>query len=141
MLVKSPSFAPSDALCKLSRAARAALTSKAPEEEGTESARKPHPLLGPSFQPGEPVAPNSLPAHACAPGPQPGQVSPPEPDPIQTVQLLGLGGGVEEAHGGEGESRSEEGSSHRSRRPEADADPALNEALGAESTPSAAAKA
>lgn len=41
----------------------------------------------------------------------------------------GLGGGTEEAGGGEGYERSEEGSSHRSYWPEAAADPALNEAF------------
>lgn len=49
------------------------------------------------------------------------------------VRLLGLGGG-------EGYGRPEEGSSHRSSRPEASTDPALNEELRAESTPNAAGK-
>lgn len=56
------------------------------------------------------------------------------------VPLAGLGGSAEEAGGGEGYGRSEEGSSHRSSRPETSADPVLNEELGAESTPSAAGK-
>lgn len=56
------------------------------------------------------------------------------------VCLEGLGGGTEEAGGGEGYRRSEEGSSHRSSRPEAAADPALNEDLRAECTPSAPGK-
>lgn len=57
------------------------------------------------------------------------RASPPGPTARQMVRLAGLGGSAEEAGGGEGYRRSEEGSSHRSSRPEASADPALNEEL------------
>lgn len=64
----------------------------------------------------------------------------PGPGARQMVPRAGLGGGAEEAGGGEGYGRSEEGSSHRSCWPEAAADLALNEELKAQSTPSASGK-
>lgn len=60
--------------------------------------------------------------------PGPRQFSRPR-TPDKRCGARGWGGDAEEAGGGEGYGRSEEGSSHRSCRPEAAADPALNEAF------------
>lgn len=75
-------------------------------------------------------APRALPAQPCVlPAAGPAEPAHQAPAARQTVQRARLRGGAEEAGGGEGYERSEEGSSHRSCRPEAAADPTLNEAF------------
>lgn len=96
--------------------------------------------LGPAgFQPRESVAPCALLPSGHSPAQPAGQA----PGARQMVRPWALGSSGrrrEEAGGGEGYGRSEEGSSHRSCWPEAAADLALNEALRAQPTPSASGR-
>lgn len=142
LVVKSPRFAPCDTRFKNHRGclSSAAWGVQCTQVWGPERKACLLAQLGPSFCPGEPGLPGSS-WHSPRAHPAAGEGSPARQAPTsrQMVRRAGLGGGAEEAGGGEGE-RSEERSNHRSCRPEAAADPGRNKALGAGAAPRAVGK-